>query len=45
MNSDGSDPVNLTQDPAVDLKPTWSPTGEQILFISFREEGKNQVFT
>ena len=40
MNSDGSDPVNLTQDPAVDLKPTWSPTGEQILFISFREAGK-----
>lgn len=40
MNSDGSDPVNLTQDTAVDIKPTWSPTGEQILFISFREEGK-----
>ena len=40
MNSDGSDPVNLTQDTAFDLKPTWSPTGEQILFTSFREDGK-----
>ena len=40
MNPDGSDPVNLTQDAASDFKPTWSPTGEQILFTSFREEGK-----
>ena len=40
MNPDGSDPVNLTQDVASDLHPTWSPTGEQILFTSFREEGK-----
>ena len=40
MNPDGSDPVNLTRDPAVDLHPAWSPTGEQILFTSFREEGK-----
>ena len=40
MNPDGSDPVNLTKDAAHDLHPAWSPTGEQILFVSFREEGK-----
>ncbi len=40
MNPDGSDPINLTQDIAIDLHPTWSPSGEQILFVSFREEGK-----
>ena len=40
MNPDGSDSVNLTRDVASDLHPTWSPTGEQILFVSFREEGK-----
>ncbi|MYC77732.1 sigma-70 family RNA polymerase sigma factor [Candidatus Poribacteria bacterium] len=40
MNPDGSDPVNLTQDTAVDIHAAWSPTGEQILFTSFREEGK-----
>ena len=40
MNPDGSDPVNLTRDTAVDLHPAWSPTGEQILFTSFRGEGK-----
>ncbi len=40
MSSDGSNPVNLTRDAAIDLHPTWSPSGEQILFVSFREEGK-----
>ena len=40
MNPDGSDPVNLTRDVASDFHPTWSPTGEQILFVSFREDGK-----
>ena len=40
MHPNGSNPVNLTQDTAIDLHPTWSPSGEQILFVSFREEGK-----
>ncbi len=40
MNPDGSDPVNLTRDVASDFHPAWSLTGEQILFVSFREEGK-----
>ncbi|MCY3551341.1 MAG: sigma-70 family RNA polymerase sigma factor [Candidatus Poribacteria bacterium] len=40
MNPDGSDPVNLTRDAAIDLHAAWSPSGKQILFVSFREEGK-----
>ena len=40
MNPDGSDTVNLTRDAAIDLHAAWSPSAEQILFVSFREEGK-----
>ena len=40
MNPDGSNPINLTQDAALDFYPAWSPSGKQILFVSFREEGK-----
>ena len=36
MNPDGSQQVNLTQHPASDLNAVWSPTGEQILFVSDR---------
>ncbi len=36
MNPDGSEQVNLTQDPADDQQAVWSPTGEQILFASNR---------
>ena len=37
MNPDGSQQVNLTQHPAGDLGAVWSPTGEQILFVSDRQ--------
>ena len=36
MNPDGTEQVNLTQHRANDLEAVWSPTGEQILFISDR---------
>ena len=36
MNPDGSEQVNLTQHPADDQLAVWSPTGEQILFVSDR---------
>ena len=36
MNPDGSEQVNLTQHPARDTHAVWSPTGEQILFVSDR---------
>ena len=36
MNPDGSEQVNLTQHPASDRSAVWSPTGDQILFVSDR---------
>ena len=38
MNPDGSEQVNLTQHRAEDLEAVWSPTGEQILFVSNRRD-------
>ena len=37
MNPDGSEQTNLTQHPAGDLGAVWSPTGDQILFVSDRQ--------
>ncbi len=37
MNPDGSGQVNLTQHPAADYHPAWSPNGKQILFSSDRD--------
>ena len=37
MEKDGSDETNLTAHPADDFHPAWSPTGEQILFVSDRD--------
>ena len=36
MNADGSDPRRLTDNPAYDGWPTWSPDGSQIAFMSKR---------
>jgi TolB protein len=36
MDSDGSNPTNLTNDPAQDSDPDWSPDGAQIAFNSDR---------
>ena len=36
MDSNGGNPVNLTDDPAVDWDPTWSPDGDRIAFVSSR---------
>ena len=37
MNPDGSEQMNLTQHRAGDMGAVWSPTGEQILFVSDRQ--------
>ena len=36
MNSDGSNIVNLTDDPRADLYPSWSPDGRKIMFGTLR---------
>ena len=42
-NGDGSDPRNLTSNPAFDGWPSWSPDGSQIVFASNRR-ANYQIF-
>jgi len=44
MNSDGSDPVRITDDPATDGFPEWSADGSRLLFHSTRA-GETVAFT
>jgi len=39
MNADGSDIRQMTNNPAADYAPRWSPDGKAILFISTRKDG------
>jgi TolB protein len=42
---DGTDRHDITNNPAIDTSPTWSPTGKQIAFISDRERpGVGQIY-
>ncbi len=36
MNTDGTEPINLTLDPAYDQCPAWSPDSQQLAFASDR---------
>ncbi len=39
MNADGSNIRRLTDNPAADTRPRWSPDGKSILFTSNRKDG------
>jgi Tol biopolymer transport system component len=40
----GESPQRLTQDPALDAHPTWSPDGRSLIFESTREGGVSQLW-
>ena len=46
MNADGSNQRNLTQHhPALDIKPSWSPDGHRLAFVSTRtQNGRREIF-
>jgi TolB protein len=43
MNRDGSGLRRLTSSPAIDVTPTWAPSGTQVAFVSDRS-GSPQIY-
>ncbi len=41
VGPDGTNPLAVTDDPALDWNPVWSPTGEELYFISDRGGSMN----
>ena len=39
MNADGSNVRRLTNHPALDCWPAWSPDGKRVAFVSNRDGG------
>ena len=44
MNADGSGQTALTNDPAQDFSPAWSPTGTKIAFARLRADFGGQIY-
>ena len=44
MDADGKNQRRLTNHPATDFSPSWSPDGEKIAFSSYRNGGNIQIF-
>ena len=44
MDADGKNLRRLTNHPAADFHPSWSPDGKKIAFTSYRNGGKIQIF-
>src|SRR5919109_161189 len=44
MNADGNGQTRLTDDPAFDTDPSWSPDGTKIAFSSNREDDNSEIY-
>ena len=44
MDADGKNQRRLTDHPATDFSPSWSPDGKKIAFSSYRNGGNIQIF-